>query len=280
MQGKICLVSGATSGIGKATAMEFAKVGASVVLLCRNEQKGYSVAKEITEATNNQNVKVIASDYRSLRSVREASKQFVSLNRNLHVLVNNAGSFNLTHTLTEDGYETTFQVNYLSHFLLTNLLLDVLKRSTPARIINVTSVGHYHGRITEPYWISRNGSGMSAYANSKLALVLFTYEMARRLNGSGVTCNCLHPGTVATGIWSRPLGIFGFLASAVKPFMKSPEEASKSILYVACSPDMQDVTGKYFDEMKEAQSSTQSYDINLASRLWEASKQMCGIDKS
>lgn len=277
MEGKVCLVTGASSGIGKATATGLAEMGATVYLLCRNETRCESTMTEIRNKTGNQNIHSLIADFESFKSVRSAASEFVSTKTKLHVLVNNAGLFKATHSLTEDGFETTFQVNYLSHFLLTNLLLGILVENAPSRIINVTSIGHFQGHIGDPYSCSKEGSGMGAYSNSKLAQVLFTYELARRMKGSGVTSNCVHPGTVATNIWSRPLGGLGFISNIAKPFMKSPNEGARGVIYLSSSPDLQQVSGNYFDGIQQASSSQESHDEGLQARLWEASETMCGL---
>ena len=245
--GKVCIVTGANSGIGLVTSRQLAILGATVVMVCRDRRKGEKALEETRRRSGSGSVELMFCDMGSLASVRSLAAEFEKKHDALHVLVNNAGLANVRRSVTSDGFETTLQVNYLAPFLLTNLLLGLLKRSAPARIVNVSSIGHYGGHIDlDDLQLERNYRVMKAYSQSKLALVLFTYELARRLEGTGVTANCLHPGAVATNIWGRPLGPFSFLGRLSRLFLISPEKGAKTSVYLVTSKAVEGVTGKYF----------------------------------
>jgi NAD(P)-dependent dehydrogenase (short-subunit alcohol dehydrogenase family) len=271
------MVTGASSGIGKETAERLAELGATVVIVCRNRYRGERAMEYIKERSRNPSVELLIADLASLGSVRGLAEEFSRKHDALHVLVNNAGIARVRRSVTVDGFETTFHVNYLSHFLLTNLLLELLKKSAPSRVINVSSVSHFGGRMNfddlqmeKGYWV------MKAYSQSKLAQVLFTYELSRRLQGTGVTVNCLHPGAVATNIWSNYMGPLAFLGKASRLFLISPREGAEAPAYLASSPEVEGVTGKYFEKKQERHSSPDSYDRTLAERLWNASEKLVG----
>jgi NAD(P)-dependent dehydrogenase (short-subunit alcohol dehydrogenase family) len=277
MSGKVCMVTGANSGIGRATAEQLAMMGASVVMVCRSRSKGERTLSEIRNKTGG-SVELLLADFASLDSVRRLVEQFTKTHDSLQVLVNNAGLAKVRRTVTGDGFETTFQVNYLSHFLLTRLLLDILKKGAPSRVVNVSSVSHYGGSMPLDDLQLEKGYGvMKAYSLSKLALVLFTYELSRRLSGTGVTANCLHPGTVATNIWGNAMGPLSFLGKTSKLFLIGPDKGAETPVYLASSPDVEGVTGKYFDDKKEKKSSAKSYDEELAAKLWDRSSAMVGL---
>jgi len=277
MAGRICLVTGANSGIGKETARKLSDLGATVVMVCRNKDKGQKAMAEITKAGSG-SVELMLADLASLETVRSLAKEFLEKHDSLHVLVNNAGGVSVSRSETVDGIETTFQVDYLSHFLLTNLLLGALKKSAPSRIVNVSSAAHYRGTLDLDDLPMKDGYGvMKAYSRAKLAQVLFTYELSRRLQGTGVTANCLHPGVVATNIWTRSMGPFSFVGNFSRLFMISPQEGAETSVYLASSPEVEGVTGKYFDSKQEKRSSAESHDQVLAQRLWVESEKMCGL---
>ncbi len=212
MKDKVVMVTGANSGIGKAASLALAKMGATVVMVARSRERGEAARSEIVRKSQNNAVDLLLADLSSLESVRILASEFRKKYSELHVLINNAGLFNQRRSVTIDGYENTFATNYLAPFLLTNLQLDLLKASAPSRIINVSSVGHYNGHINfDDINLEKEYGGWKAYGQSKLALVLFTHELAKKLQGTGVTVNAVHPGTVATNIWSRPLGPVGFI---------------------------------------------------------------------
>ncbi|TMQ01141.1 MAG: SDR family oxidoreductase [Thaumarchaeota archaeon] len=278
MAGRVCVVTGANSGIGKATAMGLAEMGATVILVCRSKEKGEAALSEIREKSGNNSLALMLADMSSMRSVRQLASEFRSKYDRLHVLVNNAGLFMFTRTTTGDRLETTFEVDYLSHFLLTGLLIDLLKASAPSRLVEVSSIAHYNGHIDFDDLQGEKGyGGWKAYSQAKLAQVLFTYELARRLKGTGVTANCLHPGAVATNIWSRPLGRAGFIMKLLRLFMMGPEGGAKTPIYLASSPDVEGVSGKYFTNKKEKESSKESNDEQVARRLWLVSEDLTGL---
>lgn len=280
MKDKVVMITGANSGIGRATALELAKMGSTLVMVVRSKEKGENVMSEIKRQSNNGSLDLLIADLSSLESVRQLATQYQSRYSKIHVLINNAGIFNQRRHVTPDGYENTFETNYLAPFLLTNLLLDQLKASTPSRIVNVSSVGHYNGHINfDDLSMEKNYSGWKAYQQSKLALVLFTHELARRLEGTGVTVNSLHPGTVATNIWSRPMGPMGFIMALPKLFMTSPEKGAETVAYLASSPEANGLTGEYVEKLKVKKSSDESYNEEIAKRLWDISAQLTHLDQ-
>jgi NAD(P)-dependent dehydrogenase (short-subunit alcohol dehydrogenase family) len=275
MSDKIVLITGANSGIGKAASLALAKMGARVVMVARNQERGEAARAEIVKESGNSSVELLLADLSSLESVRKLSQEFQSKFPRLDVLVNNAGLFNQRRNVTIDGYENTFETNYLSTFLLTNLLLDLLKKSAPSRIVNVSSVGHYNGHINfDDLNLEKDYGGWKAYGQSKLALVLFTHQLARKLEGTGVTVNAVHPGTVATHIWSRPLGPFGFIMALPKLFMISPAKGADTIVYLASSNEAANINGEYLEKSRVKKSSDESYDEDVAQRLWDISAKL------
>ncbi|MBV9230503.1 MAG: SDR family oxidoreductase [Chloroflexi bacterium] len=277
MQGKICMVTGATSGLGKATALGLAQMGATVVVVSRDRARGEAVQSEIKTKSGNDSVDLLLADLSSQQSIRQLVENFQQRYTQLHVLINNAGLFMLKRQETVDGLEMTFAVNYLAPFLLTNLLLDMLKASTPARIVNVSSDSHETGYIKmDDLQGKKHFNFWRAYGQSKLALVLFTYELARKLEGTGVTANSLHPGFVATNIGQNGVGFVGRVAAKfIFSFLgMSPEEGAKTQLYLASSPDVEGVTGKYFVKSIPVRSVPISYDEALQQQLWEASTKL------
>jgi len=275
LRGKICLVTGSTSGIGKVTARELANRGATVVLVSRSRAKGEATQAEIKQATGNQEVELLVADLGVLEDVRRLAAEFQHTHDHLHLLVNNAGAAYPRRTLTAEGLEATLAVNYLAPFLLTELLLDTLKASAPARIVNVSSA--QHATVSMEF---DNLQGEKAYATlrnygqAKLALLLWTYELARRLEGTGVTVNALHPGITASNF---PAGMTGPAAWAMKlskPFLLTAEQGAQTTLYLATSPQVEGVTGKYFAKSQEKSSSSRSYDQTVGLRLWEVTEQL------
>jgi retinol dehydrogenase 14 len=275
MSGKVCLITGGSSGIGKATALGLANKGASVVMVCRDRSRGEAAATEIIEKSGNELVDVMLADLSSQESIRQLAQDFADRYGRLHVLINNAGVFISRRTLTVDGIETTFAVNYLAPFLLTNLVLEVLKASAPARIVNVTSSGERSGTIDfEDLQGERKYGGIRAYNQSKLAMVLFTYELAKRLEGTGVSANCVHPGVVATNLGRGNGGFFGFLTRLMRPFFSSPEKGAETPIYLASSPEVEGVSGKYFAKGAEARSSERSYVEATGRGVWQVSEEL------
>jgi NAD(P)-dependent dehydrogenase (short-subunit alcohol dehydrogenase family) len=275
MRDKVVLVTGANSGIGRAASLALAKMGATVVMVARNKERGEAARSEIIRESQNSSVDLLLADLSSLESVRQLATEFQRKYSKLHVLINNAGLFNQRRHVTMDGYEDTFATNYLAPFLLTNLQLDVLKASAPSRIINVSSVGHYNGHINfDDLNLEKDYGGWKAYGQSKLALVLFTHELAKKLQGTGVTVNAVHPGTVATNIWNRPLGPVGFIMALPKLFMTTPKQGAETIVYLASSPDAKDLNGEYLEKLKVKKSSDESYNEEIAQRLWDVSAKL------
>src|SRR5882672_1961437 len=237
MKNKVVMITGANSGIGKAASLALAKMGATIVMVARNKERGEAARAEIIKESQNNSVDLLLANLSSLESVRLLATEFQKKYSKLHVLINNAGLFNQRRHVTLDGYEDTFATNYLAPFLLTNLQLDLLKASTPSRIINVSSVGHYNGHINfDDLNFEKEYGGWKAYGQSKLALVLFTHELAKKLQRTEVTVKAVHPGTVATNIWSIPLGPVGFIMALPKLFITTPKQGAETIVYLASSP--------------------------------------------
>ena len=272
MKDKVVMITGANSGIGKAASLALANMGATIVMVARNKERGEAARSKIIKESQNKSVDLLLADLSSLESVRQLAIEFQKKYSKLHVLINNAGLFNQRRHVTMDGYENTFATNYLAPFLLTNLQLDLLKASAPSRIINVSSVGHYSGHINfDDINLEKEYGGWKAYGQSKLALVLFTHELAKRLQGTGVTVNSVHPGTVATNIWARPLGPAGFIMTIPKLFMTSPQRGAGTIVYLASSPEANNLSGEYLEKLKVKKSSDESYNEEIAERLWDVS---------
>ena len=286
MQGKTCLVTGATSGIGKATALALAGLGATVVLVCRNESKGRETARELCAATGNETIDVQVADLSLQRQIRRLAADFNQKHERLDVLVNNAGAMFPHRLETDEGIEITLAVNHLAPFLLTNLLLEKLKAAGEARVVNVNSDAHEKGIIDfDDIHMRRHypsgGVGMRAYGNAKLANLLTTYELARRLRDSGVAVNALHPGYVATNI--LPLNRASGPVRLLKPFWQiakyailTAEQGAVTPVYLASSLEMRNVSGLYFEKCMPVASSAASRDRNLQGRMWDVSAQLTG----
>jgi NAD(P)-dependent dehydrogenase (short-subunit alcohol dehydrogenase family) len=273
MHGKICLVTGATNGIGKATAQALAQMGATVVVVGRNAPKTAQLVKEIRAESGNQNVDSLLADLSSQQDVRRLADEFMNKYKHLHVLLNNAGGTFMTRQLSVDRIEMTFALNHLAYFLLTNLLLETMKASVPARIINVSSDAHSHGKIEfDNLQGERSYSGIGPYGNSKLANILFTIELAHRLEGTGVTANALHPGLTSTGFGKNNPGFIMKIMGVVIPLIgRSPEKGAQTSIYLATSPEVQNITGKYFVDCKVTQPAPQAADMAVARKLWDVS---------
>ena len=266
MNQKTMLITGATDGIGKATAQALAMQGHTVILHGRNAARGQAAVDELKKAAGHDRVDFMAADLSSLREVRQLAAAVQAKYAQLHVLINNAGVFMNERQLTEDGFEMTFAVNHLAPFLLTQQLLPLLRQSAPARIITVSSVAHQRGRINfDDLQSERAFNGYRAYAHSKLANVLFTFELAARLAGAGVTANCLHPGVIGTKLLQTGFGIGG----------ATPAEGARTSVYLASAPEVETVTGAYFDDLRAVHSAPQTHDETTRRRLWEISEQLC-----
>lgn len=269
MKGKTVLITGSTDGIGMQTALGLARLGANVLIHGRNREKGKAVLKEIAKVSGNSDLELFIVDLSSQKEVRRLAADVQKNHNRLDVLINNAGIFEKERRLTEDGIEDTFAVNYLAPFLLTNLLLDLLKISAPSMIINVASIAHRSAAID---WDNLQGEryydDYNAYAVSKLCIILFTYALSRRLNGSGVTVNCLHPGVIKTKLLREGFGDYPG---------ETPEKGARTSIYLAGSPEMDGVSGKYFENQRIARSSTMSYDEALQERLWIISEKLTAL---
>lgn len=275
MNGKTCLITGATAGIGFETAVALAQKGARIVLISRDEGRAEDARQRIIESSPGAQVECIIADLSSQKSVRRMAADFERQFDRLDVLINNAGVINPKRTLTIDGIEATFATNHLAYFLLTGLLLPLLKQSAPSRIVNVASDAHTWARLDfDDLQGEKSYGGWSAYSKSKLANILFTYELARRLAGTGTTANCLHPGTVRTQLFRDLHGITGAAIKLVALFFKTPKQGAETTVYVASAPGLEGVTGKYFSDCKQAKSSPASYDEAAARRLWKASEEL------
>jgi NAD(P)-dependent dehydrogenase (short-subunit alcohol dehydrogenase family) len=276
MDGKTCLITGGSDGIGYAAALELAHLAARVVIAGRNADKTEAAAERIRRETGNTAVSCLLADLSSQREVRRLADEVKELLPRLDVLLNNAGAIFLSHRTSVDGIEMTFALNHLGYFLLTTLLLDLLTESAPARIINVSSSSHYSADSLRLEDLPRPGDGRSyqAYGRSKLCNLLFTYELARRMTGSGVTVNALHPGLVRTSI-ARNNGILGRIANLfIGVRGVDSTRGAETPVYLASSPDVATVTGKFFIDCREVSSSQLSYDADLAAKLWELSERL------
>ncbi|MFX1585954.1 MAG: SDR family oxidoreductase [Promethearchaeota archaeon] len=276
MEGKICMITGANSGIGKATALGLAEMDARIVMVCRNKERGESAQQEIIEETGNKSVDLLICDLSSQEQIRKLVSEFKQKYQNLHVLINNAGIVLSKRMLSVDGIEMNFAVNYLAPFLLSNLLIDVLKMSAPSRIINVSSGVHKTASMDfdDLQGENKKYGAFKNYGVSKLALTLFTYELSRRLEGTRVTVNAVHPGVVRSNL-GRDQSAFsrGFQ----KTFFKSPRKGAATSIYLASSPDVEGITGKYFIKKQPKKSSNESYNEEYAKRLWEISAEMTNL---
>jgi NAD(P)-dependent dehydrogenase (short-subunit alcohol dehydrogenase family) len=282
MAGKTVLITGGTSGIGRATAIGLAELGARVAIAGRNLGRVEAAAAEIRLATGNPDVDAFGADLSSQAEVRRLAAQVLDASPRLDVLVNNVGGFWATRHVTTDGLERTFALNHLAAFLLTELLLDRLKASAPARVVMVSSGAQSIGTIDfDDLQGERKYSGQTAYNQSKLASVMFTYELARRLAGTGVTATVLHPGVVSTGFGAEdPSRIFKLIVPLYRPFMKTPQQGAATSIYLASSPAVDGVTGQYFAGRKPKGSNKASYDLAAASRLWQVSAGLVGLAPS
>lgn len=271
LKGRVALVTGGNSGIGLVTARELAQQGARVFVACRSSEKGRAAVAEIRRVTGNQDVELLVLDLGDFDSVRGCAKEFLARDLPLHLLINNAGLAG-TKGLTKSGFELAFGTNHLGHFLLTQLLLDRIKASAPARIVTVASRAHTRvsGLDFDHVQAPTSGrAGLPEYGRSKLANVLFSAELGRRLAGTGVTTYSLHPGVVATDVWRE---LPGFLQPLVKLLMISSEEGAKTTLYCATSPEVANQTGLYYDKCKVIAPSRAGSDAALAAELWRRSE--------
>lgn len=281
MTGKTCIVTGANSGIGKATATHLAGLGARVVLICRNSKRGEKAREIIIKSTGNRAVDLLLADLSIQREVRRVAGEIDARYERIDVLINNAGLMTRSRRLSADGLEMQFAVNHLAPFLLTHLLLDKIKASAPARIITLASTAHSRGYIDfDDLQGELSYNGWQAYANSKLANVMFTYELARRLDGSGITVNCVHPGVIHTGLMRNVSKIISGLWFLLQGFFKKADEGAETPVYLASSPEVTGISGKYFRHCKPCGTSEESNNKEIQQRLWETSKALTGIQGS
>ena len=279
--GKTCVVTGANSGIGKETALGLARMGARVILVCRNPEKGQVALEEIRRESGSSDLELMMADMSSQASVRALAEQIRQKCPRLDVLINNAGGGSPGHARSADGIEMVLATNHLGAALLTLLLLDLLKASAPSRMINVSSEAQRRARLdmNDLQFETRKYSGFAAYGQSKLLMNAFTFELARRLEGTGVTANCLHPGVVATNIWgANPPLILKLIIAVVKPFMLNSKQGAEVSLYLASSPDVAQVSGKYFVKCKPAESNPLSRDPKVAAEIWQWTQKMIGTN--
>ncbi len=277
LKNKIVLITGATSGLGKETARGLAKLGATIVFTTRNVSKGEKIKKELIESTQNENINMLKCDLASFESIKNCCKEFKSKYDGLHVLINNAGIWDFKRRTSKDGIENIFATNYLAPFLLTNLLIDVLKKSSPSRIINVTSGMHYGTINFEDIEFKQKFSGAKAYRQSKLGIILFTRLLAKKLEGTGVTVNCVQPGMNKTNLGRDASG---FSQMIFKLMGKDPKIGAETSIYLASSPDVENITGEYFTKKKIKKSSKASYNMDLAKKLWNLSKKYVKLDNN
>lgn len=277
LQGRRILVTGATNGIGLEASLVLAAAGAELILVGRDPQRTEVARKAVQERAKVEVVGMLC-DFASQASIRSFAADFSARYDRLHVLVNNAGTVNSERRVTEDGIEATFAVNHLGYFLLTQLLLERVKAGAPARIINVSSTGHYKGTMDfEDLGFEKNYDIMAAYNRSKLGNVLFTRSLAQKLEGTGVTVTTLHPGVVATNIWSGAPGWAAPLLWLAKLVMLSPAQGAGTITYLAASPEVEGKTGFYFDKNRIKRPSKLALDDALAERLWTESERLTGL---
>jgi len=279
MDGRVCVITGATSGIGRAASSELAALGARVVIVARDPGRGAAVRDEIARETGNHEVVLEVADLKSQRQVRELAARLLASLPEIHVLVNNAGLTLAERRLTEDGLEETFAVNHLAPFLLTNLLLERLRSSAPARVVTVASAAHRGAAIPFDDLNGERGfSGWLAYGWTKLANILFTIELARRLEGSGVTATCLHPGVVATGFGREgPLLVREFQRLLGRVFLLDPTQGADTLVWLASSPEVAGASGGYYAKRRLVTPSRAARDAAAACRLWQESERLTGL---
>jgi retinol dehydrogenase 14 len=278
MGGTTVLITGGTSGIGKATAVAMAAMGANVVVVGRNQERGGAAVEEIKAQSHNESVELMLADLSVQAEVRRLAEEFLERYDRLDVLVNNAGLVQSKRTETPDGIETTLAINHLAPFLLTNLLLGCLEQSAPSRVITVSSEAQRWGTMDfEDMQSRRKYRGFPVYGMTKLANIMFTYELAERLDGTGVIANCLHPGSVGTNFGQNNRGAMALFFRTFKPFMRSPEQGADTLIWLASSPEVDGVSGKYFSDRKEIEAKKVAYDPAARRRLWEISEDLTGL---
>ncbi len=278
MDGKTVLVTGASSGIGKATATKLAGLGARVVMVSRTQERGIRARDDMLRAAPNASIEMIVADLSTTAAIRRLADVVHHKCPRLDVLVNNAAVLTSRRRLTPEGFEMQFFVNHLAYFLLSGLLLDVLRASEPARIVSVSSTAHSRGVIDfDDLQLAIDYRGWQAYANTKLMNILFTYQLAHRLEGTRVTANCLHPGVIHTGLMRNFSSVVQAAWNVSGRFFKQPDDGAETPVYLASSPEVATVSGQYFKYSKPLGTSAQSYDRNIQQRLWETSERLCNF---
>jgi len=278
MTGRTCMITGANSGIGKATAFALAEMGADLMLVCRDKGRGEAAAAEVSALAKGGSVDLLLADLSSQAQTRRVAEEFLATGKPLHVLINNAGLVISERTETEDGIESTFAINHLATFLLTNLLLDRLKESAPARVVTVSSVAHKFADLDlDDVNATKGYNGMRVYGGSKLANILFTRELARRLDGTGVTANAAHPGAVGSNFGHNNSGPMAAMAKLMAPLMRTPAKGAQTSIYLASSPDVEGVTGGYFANSKPKQPNKAAQNDADARKLWDLSEEMTSV---
>lgn len=278
LQDRVCIVTGASNGVGAATAEAMAERGAEVHMLCRSRDKGETVLAGIVERTGNKNVHLLLCDLGSLADIRRAAAEFLALNKPLHILINNAGVVNRKRCETSDGFEEMFGVNHLGYFLFTELLRDKLIASAPSRVVSVSSEAHAFCKSInwdDLNWERSKYATFTVYGHSKLCNILWTRELARQLEGTGVIANCLHPGAVSTGLGTQGGGLLAkVLTTVLKPFFRTPLQGAATSIYLATSDDVDAVSGQYFKDCKVKQPKPWAQDDAAARRLWQVSEEL------
>ncbi len=278
MQGRVCIVTGASAGIGQATALGLARMGATVVLVCRNRERAEVARSLIRATTGNDAVDFVLADLSSQAEIHQLARDLLARYPQIQVLVNNAGVINRKRETTVDGIETVFAVNHLAYFLLTHLLLERLTISGSARIVNVASDAHRWGNLDfDDLQNARKYRPFPVYGQSKLCNILFTRELARRVAGTGVMANCLHPGGVATSLGWHNGWWAVLIAKSLRPFFRTPEQGADTAIYLATSPEVEAVNGKYFYNRREIQPSPAAQDDAAAKQLWRISAELTGV---
>lgn len=281
MEGRVCVLTGASRGIGRETARRLLEMGATVVMVCRTRESGEAALRWVRDRTRAGVAELLIADLSSMDAVRRLAEEALARFPRIDVLLNNAGVLMLRRTLTVDRFETTFAVNHLAPFLLTNLLVEGLTAAAPSRVVTVASIAHQAGRIAfEDLMGERGYLGAAAYSQSKLANILFSNELARRLAGRGVTSNALHPGAIpGTGLYRRSL-VYQLPAWLGTPFFPSVQRGARTSVHLAASTEVEGVTGGYFARSRPARPAPQAMDESAARRLWEVSAQLTSLSPS
>jgi NAD(P)-dependent dehydrogenase (short-subunit alcohol dehydrogenase family) len=275
MRGKRVILTGASRGIGRATALALGRDGAHLSFVVRDAERGEAVAEEVRSLGGGGEIEVFVADLSSMASVRRVGEEILAKHGRIDVLVNNAGVLLMDRQITKDGHEATFATNHLAYFLLTKVLLGAIKKAPAGRIVNVASEAHRRGSLVfDDLMGEKRFRGMHAYSTSKLANILFTSELARHIEGTTVTTNALHPGVIASGFAHNNGGFVGFLAKVAAPFLMSSENGAKTTVFLATNPSVSAVSGKYFDKCEPRTPSREARDPSVAKRLWDVSEEL------